>query len=253
LRVVPGQRLRAPRSRLLAAVAVVLAATAAVLVATGVPGGAAPAPTPPPATHLVAGQPLVAFLGDSWTAGVGATDRRGYVVRTAERLGWGYANLGVGGSGYSVPGPHHSLFAQRIPQLVALHPDVVVVQGSLNERHSTPGRLGPAAQATLAQLTAALPPGTPVLVVGACYNPGTADPTIDWINREVSRAATEAGLPFVDPAAAGWLDPHDPGLWSDTIHPDDRGHQLFADALAPLLQDVARGRTAEKPPVTVLG
>jgi len=52
---------------------------------------------------------------------------------------------------------------------------------------------------------------------------------------------------------AGWLDAHDPGLWSDTIHPDDRGHQLFADALAPLLQDVARGRTAEKPPVTVLG
>jgi lysophospholipase L1-like esterase len=243
LRVVPGQRLHAPRSRLLAAVAVVLAAAAAVLVATGVPGGAAPTPTLPPATHLVAGQPLVAFLGDSWTAGVGATDRRGYVVRTAERLGWGYANFGVGGSGYSVPGPHHSLFAERIPQLVALQPDVVVVQGSLNERHSTPGRLGPAAQTTLA----------PVLVVGACYNPGTADSIIDWINREVSRAATEAGLPFVNPAAAGWLDPHDPGLWSDTIHPDDRGHQLFADALAPLLQDVARGRTAEKPPVTVLG
>jgi lysophospholipase L1-like esterase len=253
LRVVPGQRLHAPRSRLLAAVAVVLAAAAAVLVATGVPGGAVRTPTLPPATHLVAGQPLVAFLGDSWTAGVGATDRRGYVVRTAERLGWGYANLGVGGSGYSVPGPHHSLFAQRIPQLVALRPDVVVVQGSLNERHSTPGRLGPAAEATLTQLTAALPPGTPVLVVGACYNPGTADPTIDWINREVSRAATEAGLPFVDPAAAGWLDPRDPGLWSDTIHPDDRGHQRLADALAPLLQDVARGRTAEKPPVTVLG
>jgi len=250
---VPGQRLRPPRSRLLAAAAVVLAAAAAVLVVTGVPGGAAPSAALPPATHLVVGQPLVAFLGDSWTAGVGATDRRGYVVRTADRLGWGYANFGVGGSGYSVPGPHHSLFVERIPQLVALHPDLVVVQGSLNERRSSPGRLGPAARRALAELATALPPGTPVLVVGASYNPGTADATIDWINREVSRAATAAGLPFIDPAAARWLDPHDPGLWSDTIHPDDRGHQLVADALAPLLQDLARGRAAEKPPVTVLG
>ena len=233
--------------------AVVLAAAAAVLVVAGAPGGATAAPAGPPATHLVAGEPLVAFLGDSWTAGVGATDRRGYVVRTAGRLGWGYANFGVGGSGYSVPGPHHSLFAERIPQLVALHPDLVVVQGSLNERHSTPGRLGPAARTTLAELASALPPGTPVVVIGASYNPGTADTTIDWINREVSRAATAAGLRFVDPAAAGWLDPHDPGLWSDTIHPDDRGHQLVADALAPLLRDLARGRVVEEPPVTVLG
>jgi lysophospholipase L1-like esterase len=253
LRVVPAQRLFPRRSRLLAAAAVVLAVATAVLLSTGAPGGAAPTPTPPPATRLVAGEPLVAFLGDSWTAGVGATGRRGYVVRTAERLGWGYANFGVGGSGYSVPGPHHSLFDERIPQLVAMHPDLVVVQGSLNERHSTPARLGPAAASTLAWLQAALEPGTPILVVGAAYNPGTADATIDWVNAAVSAAADAAGLPFVNPAAAGWLDPHDRGLWADTIHPDDRGHQLVADALAPLLEALGQGRTAEKQPATVLG
>lgn len=230
-----------------------LAVAAAVLLSTGAPGGAAPAPIPPAATHLVAGRPLVAFLGDSWTAGVGATGRRGYVVRTAGRLGWGYADLGVGGSGYSVPGPHHSLFVQRIPQLVALHPDLVVVQGSLNERHSTPVRLAAAAASTLTRLRGALDPGTPVLVVGAAYNPGTPDLTIDWINDAISSAAAGAGLPFVNPAAAGWLDPHDPRLWSDTIHPDDRGHQLVADALVPLLRDLGQRRTAEKPPATVLG
>ena len=228
-----------------------LAAAAAVLLSTGAPGGAAPSPTPPPAIHLVSGKPLVAFLGDSWTVGVGATGRRGYAVRTAERLGWGYANLGVGGSGYSVPGPHHSLFAQRIPPLVAMHPDLVVVEGSLNERNGTPGRLRPAAVSTLTRLKAALPAGTPVLVVGACYNPGTPDATIDRINRDIAQAATAAGLPFVDPTA--WLDRHDPGLWSDTIHPDDRGHQLVADALAPLLRRLDQGHVVEKPPVTVLG
>jgi lysophospholipase L1-like esterase len=241
------------RSRLLAAGAVVLAVVAAVLLSTGVPGGAAPAQAAPAPVRVVAGQPLVAFLGDSWTAGVGATGRRGYVVRTAERLGWGYANFGVGGSGYSVPGPHDSLFVQRVPQLVALHPDLVVVQGSLNERNSTPRALRAAATSTLAGLREALDPGTPVLVVGASFNPGTPDRTIDWINDAVSDAAAAAGLPFVNPATAGWLDPHERGLWSDTIHPDDRGHQLVADALVPLLRALGQGRAAETPPATVLG
>jgi lysophospholipase L1-like esterase len=228
----------------------VLAVAAAVLITTGLRGAEAAAPPP---VRAVAGQPLVAFLGDSWTAGAGASDRRGYVVRTAERLGWGYANFGVGGSGYSVPGPHHSPFADRIADLAALHPDVVVVQGSLNERHSTPGALRPAAVRTLDRLRAALAPGTPVLVVGASYNPGTDDATIDWINDAVAEAARQAGLTFVNPAQAGWTDPDDPWVWADSIHPDDRGHQQVAEHLAPLLQSLIRGRTAGHAPETVLG
>ena len=215
-------------------------AVVAVLLTTVARGGAASTETAPPATHLVAGRPLVAFLGDSWTAGVGATGRRGYVVRTAEALGWGYANFGVGGSGYSVPGPHHSLFSERIPQLVAMHPDLVVVQGSLNERRSTPGRLRPAAADTLAELRGALGPGVPILVVGASYNIGTPDATIDWINAAVAEAAAGAELPFLD--MSGWLDPQDRSLWSDTIHPDDDGHQLMADRLAARLQDLTPSR-----------
>ena len=228
----------------------VVLAVAAVLLTTGASGDAA-SPTAP--VHVVAGRPLVAFLGDSWTAGVGATGRRGYAVRAAEQLGWGYANFGVGGSGYSVPGPHGSRFAERVPQLAALHPDVVVVQGSLNERRSTEAALRPAAVSTLTRLRSALDPGTPVLVIGASYNPGTPDGTIEEINAAVSDAAAGAGLPFVDPAAAGWTDPHDAGLWSDTIHPDDRGHQVIADRLAPLLRALVQGRAAGTPPATVLG
>jgi lysophospholipase L1-like esterase len=231
----------------------VLAVAAAVLLTTGGPSGVAPAQAAPAAIAQLAGQPLVAFLGDSWTAGTGADGRRGYVVRAAEQLGWGYANLGVGGSGYSRPGPHHSRFAQRIPQLAELHPDVVVVQGSLNERRSTPAALRAAAQSTLADLRTVLDPGTPVLVVGASYNPGTADAAIDWINAEVAQAAAAAGLPFVDPAPANWTDPHDPAVWADTIHPNDLGHQQVADHLVPLLRELVHGRGPAGAPATVRG
>jgi lysophospholipase L1-like esterase len=234
-----------------AAVPLVLAVVVALLLTTGARSGAAPADTAPPASRLVAGQPLVAFLGDSWTAGVGASGRRGYVVRTAEALGWGYADFGVGGSGYSVPGPHHSLFADRIPQLAAMHPDLVVVQGSLNERRSTPAALRAAAPRTLGELRSALGSRTPVLVLGASYNPGTPAATIDRINGAVAAAAAAAGLPFVNPARADWTDPRDPALWADTIHPDDRGHQLIADHLAPLLRPLVHRADAGATPFPV--
>ena len=57
----------------------------------------------------------------------------------------------------------------------------------------------------------------------------------------------------MDPAAEDWTDPHDPGLWADTIHPDDRGHQLVADHLAPLLRALVGDRSTGRAPATVLG
>jgi len=252
LPVVPGQRLRPPWSPLLAAAPFALVVVAVVLLSTGGPGRGAQADGPV-AVHLVAGRPTVAFLGDSWTTGTGATGRSGYVVRTAARLGWGYGNLGVGGSGYSVGGPHSSRFADRIPQVAALNPDVVVVQGSLNERGSTRTALRTAAAGTLPALRASLQPGTPILVIGASYDPGTPDATIDWINAAIARAAAQEGLPFVNPATANWTDPDDPSVWSDSIHPNDRGHQLIADHLEPLLRALIRQAGGPASPATVRG
>ena len=182
----------------------------------------------------------VTFIGDSWTEGVGGTDRRGYAVLTGEQLGWNYHVLGVGGSGYSVPG-RGSTFGERVGRAVATHPDVIVVQGSLNERSSTPRALTAAADATLSRLRSVAGPRTRILVVGASYTPGTPTATIDWINRAIRGAAARAGLEFVDPAAQEWTDPRDPAIWSDGNHPNDAGHQLVADHLEPLLVALVRG------------
>ncbi|MGY1603327.1 SGNH/GDSL hydrolase family protein [Geodermatophilus sp. SYSU D00815] len=180
--------------------------------------------------------PTVVFVGDSWTVGRGATDLQGYAVRTAAALGWHARVLGAGGSGYSVPGPHDDLFAERLELAVEGAPEWIVVQGSLNERRSRPGVLAPAARTTLAALRDLADPATRILVVGAADNPGTPEATIDWINRAVRAAADDAGLPFLDPAAEDWLDAGDRHLWSDSIHPSDLGHQLFADRLAGALR-----------------
>ena len=202
---------------------------------------ASPSSSPAP---VVEDEPSsVAFLGDSWTDGVGATDMRGYAVLVGEQLGWAYTELGVSGSGYSLPGVANlgGPFGDRVDEAVAGDADVIVVQGSLNERNSTPEALAPAALATLGRLRIVADPDTRIVVLGAPYNPGTPAATIDWVNAAIGDAAAQAGLEFVDVAAENWSDPADPSIWFDDIHPNDAGHQLIADRVKALLLD-APGR-----------
>lgn len=190
-------------------------------------------------THAAAAaRPLhsVTFIGDSWTFGEGATPLHGYAYLTGEQLGWTYQVLGVRGSGYTVPGVGGGPFGTRVDRAAATHPDVIVVQGSLNDRAGTVQSLTAAADATLARLRAEAGPRTRILVVGASYTPGMPDATIDWINGAIEGAAARSGLEFVNPAAENWTDPHDPSIWHDVFHPNDTGYQLVADHLEPLLR-----------------
>jgi lysophospholipase L1-like esterase len=178
----------------------------------------------------------VSFIGDSWTYGEGAsTPSAGYAYRTAQQLGWRYQVLGVGGSGYDRRGGG-GVFATRINQAVAFRPEVIVVQGSLNERHSTPAALATAALSTLRTLRAKAPSVTKILVIGAPYSPGTPNSTIDWINADISAAAAKVHLPFVNPARENWTDPSDPAIWFNEDHPNDVGHQLVASHVEALLR-----------------
>lgn len=179
-------------------------------------------------TEDVRPTPSVTFVGDSWTVGVGATNQRGYAARTGDVLGWDYEVLGVGGSGYTRLGGG-ATFGMRIDRAVDSDADVVVVQGSLNERKGQPDLLAAAALVTLSRLRSEVDPGTQILVVGASYTP---DPTIDWINEAIGAAADQLGLPFVNPAQENWTDPDDPAIWADPNHPNDAGYQRIADRLA---------------------
>lgn len=184
---------------------------------------------------VAAATPSVTFIGDSWTAGTGATALRGYAVLTGEQLGWRYQLLGVGGSGYDVQG-HGSVFGDRIDRAVSTHPDVIVVQGSINERASTARSLAASALATLTRLRSAAGAHTKILVVGASYVPGVPAATVNWINATERTAAATAGVRFVNPAAQEWTNPANKRIWADALHPNDVGHQLVANHLETLLR-----------------
>jgi lysophospholipase L1-like esterase len=184
----------------------------------------------PPAT------PEVVFIGDSWTVGSGATGFHGFAPLAAERLGWDYDLLGIGGSGYLMPGGGGP-YMGRVDEAVALHPDLIIVAGSLNDSRADLGRLDEATANTLIRLREEAAEDTAILVVGAPNSPWTTPSVIERINQHIAAAADAAGVTFVDPAKENWTDPADPAIWADELHPNDVGHQRVADALAPLMQE----------------
>jgi lysophospholipase L1-like esterase len=182
----------------------------------------------------------VTFVGDSWTEGIGATDGEGYAPLTAERLGWRSTVLGSGGSGYVRPG-RHGPFGERLDEVAESRPDVLVVQGSLNDWSVDPVRLDAAVDDTLALFREAVDPETAIVVLGAPHAPGTDPARIERINLSIAAAAAQVNARFVDVAAENWTDPADGNLWADRLHPDDDGHERIAERLAEVLGDAVGG------------
>ncbi|MDX6284470.1 MAG: hypothetical protein QOH03_5541, partial [Kribbellaceae bacterium] len=87
------------------------------------------------------GSPTAVVLGDSYTAGQGLTDRTQAWSTVLGRLeGWRTYAEAVSGTGLTNNGPCTKAdYGSRLPQALAHHPQILVVQGGLNDTHAPPG------------------------------------------------------------------------------------------------------------------
>ncbi|WP_258725718.1 SGNH/GDSL hydrolase family protein [Cellulomonas sp. NS3] len=220
--------------------------------ATATPSPTTPAPTPsaPPASSPPApgpaalpdpDAPSIAFLGDSLTVGVGAPPERGYAWQTAEALGWPIAVVdGVSGSGFVAPGRGEAM-PDRVDDVVAAAPEVVVVAGGSNDafRGYEPAEVQAAATQVLADLRTGLPEAT-VVVLGPFVSVLLGGTQEDATTAAVRAAAEAAGVPFVDAAelvasATSGEQGLRPYLSADGLHPNETGYAVLAGALAERL------------------
>jgi lysophospholipase L1-like esterase len=173
----------------------------------------------------------VAFLGDSYTVGEVADPGHGYVDVTCADLQLQCVGFGQGGTGYTNPGESagEAVFLDRVPDVAAAAPDVVVVEGSINDGGNAAVR--PAAVAVFQALREQLP-GAVVVALGPVNTPVDADEEV--ARRNVQAAATDAGVMFID--AFDWVPVNDATLW-EGIHPTTAGHALIAQQLEPVLRD----------------
>ena len=203
--------------------------------AAPVPGADRPRPRSAPQT---AADPLTAvFLGDSYTVGDGdpAPDG-GYVDTVARRLRWTARAAAQSGTGYVSDGPQpgRSAYVDRLDEVAAAEPDVVVVQGSTNDVGRPPGAVAQAASELYEQLESRLPDAR-VVVLGPLSPPGVDPVGVRAVRDELAQAADAADLPFIDPIAEAWLSPPD-GLFADPVHPNRAGYRQLAVDLSTALR-----------------
>ncbi|MFN2562023.1 MAG: SGNH/GDSL hydrolase family protein [Jatrophihabitans sp.] len=180
---------------------------------------------------------VVAFLGDEWTAGAGASAKANrFASLLSSHLHVRQRNFGADGAGYgSSSGGYESLVAK----VVAAHPDVVIVSGGRNDL--SPGHDLTATPDEVDRLFADLRAGLPnaqLIAVAPFWGDSDLPKALVKLGGEVKDAVTAAHGTYLD-----MEDPihGHPGLMADDVDPNDQGHAAIAAALEPKVVPLLAG------------
>lgn len=182
--------------------------------------------------------PRVLVFGDSWVYGSAAiVPTLGFAYRLGEDLGWETVVDGVRGSGYLKPGLDGGSYPERVAALdPALDPDLIIVEGSINDRRLPAAGYRDAVTAVWDAL-AALYPDASIVVLGPAPQVIPVEPATARIDSDLAALAAARGWWYISPIAEGWITP---GNYLDVIdtgpngrdHPSTAGHAYLAERIA---------------------
>jgi acyl-CoA thioesterase-1 len=181
-------------------------------------------------------RPIVACFGDSLTAGYGADEGQAYpdfLQKDLDDAGYRYRVVNEGISGNTTKDG-----VDRLPEVLALHPAVVVLEFGGND--GLRGLKVETTRANLARMIEALKAsGTRVVLAGITLPP---DYGPDYVNAFTANYPTLARkydipvLPFILKNVYGVQ-----GLMqADNIHATDQGNAIVAQNLLPLVQPLLK-------------
>jgi lysophospholipase L1-like esterase len=184
------------------------------------------------------GGPLIAFLGDDWTAGTGASARtKRFSTLVCAQLGAQEKNFGVDGTGYAKTSADGGPYATRVAAVVAANPQVVVVSGGRNDNVDSPATAAEDARVLFARLHTKLPDAV-LVAVAPFWGDSDLPPSMVALGRAVERAVTAAGGTYLD--LPDPIHGH-PSFMADLADPNNQGYAAIATALAPELQPLLPG------------
>lgn len=188
--------------------------------------------------------PTVLIFGDSWTYGSAASDPAlGYAYVVAERAGWTSIVDGVRGSGYLKPGIDGPSFGDRIAALdPELDPDLVIVQGSINDRRQGAAGYAEAVGAAWDRLAATFPEAR-IVILGPAPQVLPIESETARIDRDLSTLAGARGWWYISPIAENWITDANYLDVIDTSaigrdHPSTAGHAYLAERLADAVRAI---------------
>ncbi|MCR2826048.1 SGNH/GDSL hydrolase family protein [Microbacterium sp. zg.Y909] len=210
--------------------------------AAGAPGGVAAVA---PAALALPPTPRVLVFGDSWTYGSAASDpMRGYAYVAAETLGWDAVIDGVRGSGYLKPGIDGGPYGERIAALdPALEPDLVILQGSINDRSLGAEGYREAVDAAWDDVRSTYPEAQ-IVVLGPAPQVLPVERATARIDADLQDLAAARGWWYISPLTEDWITP---SRYSDVIdtsdvgrdHPSTAGHAYLASRLVEALAGIS--------------
>ena len=194
--------------------------------------------------------PRVLVFGDSWTYGSAATPvTDGYAYVLADLIGGETIVDGVRGSGYLKPGIDGPDFGTRIADLDAsLDPDLVIVQGSINDRAQGEDGYREAVTAAWDALSSLYAEAT-IVVLGPAPHELPVESGTARIDRDLAALAEARSWWYISPVQEEWITEQnyldvidvDPG----NRHPSTAGHRYLAERVAAALADLAAAAMTE--------
>ncbi|GAB3605302.1 SGNH/GDSL hydrolase family protein [Conyzicola nivalis] len=172
----------------------------------------------------------VAFYGDSYTLGTGASsaDKRWSTIVSRER-NWNEFNPSVNGLGFVT----NRVDENDLPsQIIDRNPEIVFVTMGLNDNFSYDALsevIREQITEDLDRLKAALPDARFVVVEPFWYT-DERPASVDVIGGWVEDAARSIGADYV-PGASHWIEGHPEWMAADGLHPNDEGYAAIAERM----------------------
>ena len=208
--------------------------------------GDAPAAASVPLAPLVLDDDArVLVFGDSWVYGSAATTPTlGFAYRLADELGVETIVDGVRGSGYLKPGIDGPSYGERIASLdPALDPDLIILEGSINDRRLYPDGYRDAVTAAWDALDARYPEAD-IVILGPAPQVLPVERPTGSIDADLGELAAARGWWYISPIAEEWiteanyLDVIDTGPVGRD-HPSTDGHGYLAVRVADAIRRMA--------------
>jgi hypothetical protein len=188
----------------------------------------------PPAPADAAARPVVAVVGDSYTAAWGAVHKRfppttegAWWRTTAQQLGWTPGTIVASPGGGYVKRGDNGTFAQALrARPIAPGTDYVLVQGGLNDEAQSPSAVMAGVREVLNIIRAQAPGAVPIVIGGFLPSPSTVTPGYVQVARAIGDSRATGTTRYMTGFMCSF------SLATDGRHPDGAGHRTIGRFVA---------------------